>query len=117
MKILFNLNDAPYGSEKSYNALRLANELGKNHPEVEVRIFLSTDSVGCAVAGQETPNGYYNIERMLKLALTKNVKIGICGTCADARGVKESMLIAGIKMSSIRELGDWVVECDKVLVF
>ncbi|MFI5263116.1 MAG: DsrE/DsrF/TusD sulfur relay family protein [Candidatus Kapaibacterium sp.] len=117
MKILFNLNDAPYGSEKAYNALRLANELGKNHPEVEVRIFLSTDAVGCAVAGQGTPNGFYNIERMLKLALTKKVRINICTTCADARAIKESMLIEGIKMSSISELGDWVVECDKVLVF
>jgi uncharacterized protein involved in oxidation of intracellular sulfur len=117
MKILLNLNDAPYGSEKSYNALRLANELGKNHPEVEVRIFLSTDAVGCAVAGQDTPSGFYNIERMLKLALTKKVRIGICATCANARAIKESKLIEGIKMSTIAELADWVTECDKVLVF
>ncbi|MFI5264455.1 MAG: DsrE/DsrF/TusD sulfur relay family protein [Candidatus Kapaibacterium sp.] len=117
MKILLNLNDAPYGSEKAYNALRLANELGKNHPEVEVRIFLSTDSSGCAVAGQQTPTGFYNIERMLKLAITKNARVGVCTTCADARGITQSMLIEGAKLSSIGELANWVIECDKVLVF
>src|SRR5579864_326675 len=101
MKILFNLNDGPYGSEKAYNALRLANELSKNHPGIEVRIFLSTDAVTCAVAGQDTPNGFYNIERMLKFALVKNVPIAMCTTCANARGVKETAIIPGIRMSSI----------------
>jgi uncharacterized protein involved in oxidation of intracellular sulfur len=67
MKLLVIINDAPYGSEKAYNALRIANEFGRNHPdEVEVRIFFLADAVGCAISGQDTPNGFYNIERMLK---------------------------------------------------
>ena len=117
MKILFIINDAPYGSEKAYNALRIANEFGRNHDDVEVRIFLTADAVGCAVTGQDTPNGFYNIERMLKLALTKKARIGVCTTCSNARGVKESSLIEGISMSSMTELGNWIIECDKVLVF
>jgi len=40
MKVLFILNDAPYGSEKTYNGLRLAMALQKDHPGTEVRIFL-----------------------------------------------------------------------------
>ncbi len=59
--------------------------LGKEHENVEVRIFLMADAANCAIAGQTTPNGYYNIERMLKLALTKGAKVKICGSCADAR--------------------------------
>jgi sulfur relay (sulfurtransferase) complex TusBCD TusD component (DsrE family) len=39
MRILFILNDAPYGSEKAYNALRMAMTLQKEHPDVEIRIF------------------------------------------------------------------------------
>ena len=62
---LFIINDSPYGSERPYNALRLALNLVKR-PEVRVRVFLIGDGVNCAVAGQKTPDGYYNVERMLK---------------------------------------------------
>ena len=62
---LFIINDSPYGSERPYNALRLALNLVKR-PEIRVRVFLMGDGVNCAVAGQKTPDGYYNVERMLK---------------------------------------------------
>lgn len=60
MKLLILINDAPYGTEKAYNALRLANQLGKDHENTEVQIFLMADAVFCALPGQKTPNGYYN---------------------------------------------------------
>jgi uncharacterized protein involved in oxidation of intracellular sulfur len=62
---LFIINDAPYGNERPYNALRLAMNLAKL-PDTHVQAFLLGDGVNCAVAGQKTPNGYYNIERMLQ---------------------------------------------------
>ena len=65
MLYLLVLNGAPYGDERSYNALRLALSLAKRD-DVELRVFLMGDAVGCAVAGQQTPDGYYNLERMLK---------------------------------------------------
>jgi len=117
MKILILINDGPYGTEKAYNALRLANQLGKNHEAAEVRIFLMADAASCAVANQTTPNGYYNIERMLKLSLTKGAKVKICGSCADARGLKNAQLIEGTEISTMAELTNWVVDSDKVLVF
>jgi uncharacterized protein involved in oxidation of intracellular sulfur len=117
MKILIIINDAPYGSEKAYNALRLTNQLGKDHPEAEVRVFLMADAATCALANQNTPQGYYNIERMLKLALTKGAKVKICGSCADARGLKNAPLMEGAEISSMAELTNWVVDSDKVLVF
>lgn len=61
---LIVVNDGPYGSERPYNAMRLALNLVKR-PEVNVRVFLIGDGVQCALAGQETPEGYYNIERMM----------------------------------------------------
>jgi uncharacterized protein involved in oxidation of intracellular sulfur len=63
--ILFIINDGPYGNERAYNALRLALNLIKQ-PEVAVRIFLIGDGVACAKRGQKTPNGFYNVERILK---------------------------------------------------
>lgn len=117
MKILILINDAPYGTEKAYNALRLANQLGKDHETAEVRIFLIADAVGCAIANQVTPNGYYNIERMLKLALNKGAKVKICGSCADARGLKNIPLVEGAEMSTMAEMTQWVVDSDKVITF
>ena len=61
---LLVINDAPYGSERPYNALRLALTLIKR--SAKVRVFLMADAVNCAIAGQKTPPGYYNIERMGK---------------------------------------------------
>jgi uncharacterized protein involved in oxidation of intracellular sulfur len=68
---LILINDVPYGTEKAYNRLRLANQLNKAHEDVEVRIFLMTDAALCAAAGQTTPNGYYNLERMMKFSINK----------------------------------------------
>jgi uncharacterized protein involved in oxidation of intracellular sulfur len=64
LKTLFIINDAPYGSERPYNALRLAMNLAKRET-ADVRVFLTGDGVLCAQKGQKTPNGYYNIERMI----------------------------------------------------
>lgn len=117
MKILFIINDAPYGSEKAYNALRIANQLNKEHQEVEVRIFLMADAANCAIANQTTPNGYYNIERMMKLSLNKGAKVKICGSCAEARGLKNIPLVEGAEISNLAELTNWVVDSDRVLTF
>ncbi len=62
---LLIVNDGPYGNERPYNALRLALNLVKR-PEISVRVFLMGDGVSCAMCGQKTPDGYYNVERMLQ---------------------------------------------------
>ncbi len=63
--ILLIVNDAPYGNERPYNALRLALKL-LTRADVTVRVFLQGDGVACAKQGQKTPDGYYNVERMVK---------------------------------------------------
>ena len=55
--------------------MRLANTLSKGE-EDEVRVFLMGDAVVCAKRGQQTPNGFYNLERMLKVASRQGVAIG-----------------------------------------
>ena len=109
-KVLIIINDAPYGSEKPYNGLRLANQIHKDHGENEVRIFLMADAAACAVANQSTPNGFYNIERMLKFAIAKGAKVKICGSCAEARGLKNAQLIEQTEISTMSELTNWVIE-------
>jgi uncharacterized protein involved in oxidation of intracellular sulfur len=62
---LLVINDTPYGDERPYNALRLALNLVKREG-VRVKVFLIADGVFCARKGQKTPEGYYNIERMIR---------------------------------------------------
>lgn len=117
MKVLILINDAPYGTEKAYNALRLAMALQKDHPTVQVNVFLMADAVGCAIPNQNTPQGYYNIERMLKSVFTKGGKLKACGTCLDARGIRNVQLVEGVEISNMAELSQWTVEADKVFTF
>ena len=117
MKILLIINDAPYGSEKAYNALRLAMMTQKEHQEVAVQIFLMADAVTCALPNQTTPQGYYNIERMLRSVISKGGEVKACGTCSDARGIRGLLLIEGIELSTMSQLAQWTVDAAKVLTF
>ena len=117
MSILFIINDAPYGTEKAYNALRMAMTLQKEYAEVEVRVFLMADAVTCALTNQTTPQGYYNIERMLRSVISKGGLVKACGTCAEARGIKGLGLIEGVEISTMNLLTQWTVEADKALTF
>ncbi len=117
MKILIIINDAPYGTEKAYNALRLSMNIQKEKPETELTVFLMADAVGCAVPNQKTAQGYYNIERMLKAVLNKKVNLKCCGTCLDARGFDSIQLIDGAERSTMQELTMLTFEADKVITF
>jgi len=116
MQILIILNEPAYGNERSYNGLRLALSLAKTE-DVELKIFLMGDAVSVGKPGQKTPDGYYNLERMLKGCTIKGVVIGACGTCMDARGMADEPLIEDIHRSTMVELASWTVWADKVIVF
>ncbi len=116
MHVLIIVNDGPYGTERSYNGLRLALALARVEGTT-VRVFLMADAVACAKPGQTTPDGYYNIGRMLAGLTTKGVEIGACGSCMDARGYPESDLAEGVARSSMPQLAAWTIEADKVVTF
>ena len=115
-KTLLILNDPPYGTERSYNGLRLAGSLLKHDGE-RLRVFLIGDAVGCARAGQKVPQGYYKVENMLRPVSRSDGEVGVCGTCMDARGLTDEMLADGCHKSSLDELTDWTLWADRVLVF
>ena len=116
--ILIIINDAPYGSEKAYNALRMAMTLQKEHgEEVAVKIFLLADAVFCGLPNQRTPKGYYNIERMLKSVIQKGGEVKSCGGCSEARGIDSLSFIEGVQLSNMKEFAQWAVDSDKALTF
>lgn len=117
MNTLFILNGAPYGDERSYNALRLAHALHKHDSAGEVTIFLMADAVVAAKGGQTTPEGYYNVERMLKRVLAAGGRVLLCGTCMDARGLSAEEIVAGASRSTMDDLAKATLAADKVIVF
>lgn len=116
MKYLFVLNDPPYGTERTYNGLRLARSLASTGP-AEVRVFLMGDAAASAAQGQKVPAGYYNLGDMLEMVLRRGGTLGVCGTCMDARGLNDENLVKGARRSTMDELTEWSEWADKVLVF
>ena len=112
---LFIINDAPYGNERAYNALRLAGALSGKEGE-QVRVFLMADAVGCAKAGQKVPEGYYSIQIMLGKVLRKG-EVSLCGTCMDARGMTDAECMDGAKRGTMGQPAEWTMQAGKVLVF
>jgi len=115
-KTLFILNDPPYGTERDYNALRLAASLSKREGE-EVKVFLIGDAASSAKAGQKVPQGFYNVDVMLRNVASRGAEIGVCGTCLDARGITDTELSAAAHRSSLDQLTEWTQWADRTLVF
>jgi uncharacterized protein involved in oxidation of intracellular sulfur len=116
MKTLLLLNDPAYGTERSYNGLRLAGSLAKRD-DSEVRVFLIGDAVTCAMGDQKVPDGYYHLDRMIETAARHGADVGCCGTCMDARGIHDDHLTKGAHRSTLDELTDWTLWADKVITF
>jgi uncharacterized protein involved in oxidation of intracellular sulfur len=115
-KTLFILNDAPYGTERNYNALRLAGSLAKREGE-QVKVFLIGDAASAGKTGQKVPQGHYNVEVMLHSVTKRGGEVGVCGTCMDARGIADGELTNATRRSSLEQLTDWTAWADKILVF
>ena len=111
------INDAPYGIEKPWNALRLASTSVGEEIGLTVRVFLMGDSVVSAKKGQRTPEGYYNMEKMLQSLVSRGVEVKTCGACIDARGIKETDLVDGVQRGSMKILATWIKESDRVVSF
>ncbi|HVA38116.1 MAG TPA: DsrE family protein [Candidatus Dormibacteraeota bacterium] len=116
MTTLIILNDPPYGTERSYNGLRLAASLARRSGQ-DVLLFLIGDAAACAQRGQRVPSGYYNIETMLQTVSRHGGTVGVCGSCMDARGIGDDDLTQSARRSSMDELTDWTQQASKVLVF
>jgi uncharacterized protein involved in oxidation of intracellular sulfur len=91
--------------------------LWKNYSDVDLTVFLLGDAATAAKSGQQTPEGYYNLERMLASVARKGAQVLVCGTCMNVRRLNDLELVAGATRSTMDELAQATVDADKVLVF
>lgn len=117
MNILLVLNDAPYQTERSYNALRLATSFAAD-PETTVRLFLIGEGVRCGVTKQTPPaDCQYNVEWLIQRFLPAGRQVRVCRTCMDVRGITGEQLIPGVQRGSLDDLNRWTRESERVLVY
>ena len=116
MNVLMIINGPAYGADATYNAVRLAAALAKRE-EVTMQVFLMGDGVTVAMRNQKTPDGYYRLDRMISSVPRNGGQILCCGTCMDARGIAEDMLLEDAHRSTMEELATLTLAADKVLVF
>jgi uncharacterized protein involved in oxidation of intracellular sulfur len=75
------------------------------------------DSVTAAKKGQKTPDGYYNMEKMIKALTRKGAQVKVCGACIDARGLSPTELVEDVERGSMKILTEWITTSDKVINF
>jgi len=109
------INEAAYGKERAWNALRLA--MAMMTKDMKVNIFLLEDGVTVAKKGQRPPEGYYNLEKMLAQLIRNGAKVRACGTCLQARGLSQNDLVPGVEVGKILDLVEWIKESKSVLSF
>jgi len=113
--ITFIINEAPYGTEKPWNALRLAGALIATKQKVNV--FLLGDAAAIAKKGQKTPTGYYNLAQMLGEMVKAGADVRACGTCLTARGIEAHELVEGVSVGKMLDLARWIGESSKIITF
>jgi len=115
--VLFILNRNPYdGSDVTWNALRLAEQMLKL--DVQTNIFLMNDAVDLARDAARSPEGYFDLGKMLKELIERDVPVKVCGTCKARCGLyKGQPYFDGAQEAKITELAQWVKEADNILSF
>jgi len=109
------VNEAAYGKERAWNALRLA--MAMMVKDMKVNIFLLEDGVTVAKKGQRPPEGYHNLEKMLTELVQNGAKVLACSTCLQARGLNQNDLVPGVEAGKILNLVEWIKESKSVLSF
>jgi uncharacterized protein involved in oxidation of intracellular sulfur len=111
------ISSSPYGDERIWNALRLAESLCCIDAKMKINIFLIGDAVNAAKKGQKPPKGFYNIEKMLTDLVKAGVNASVCHTSMNLRGLTDQDLVKGTKMGTITELSNWIQQSQKVISF
>ncbi|MFW6108813.1 MAG: hypothetical protein ACOC6N_00015 [archaeon] len=60
------------------------------------------DSVTAAKKSQKTPDGYYNMEKMIKVVTRKVTQVKVYCSYIDTHGLTPTELVEGVERSSMK---------------
>ena len=104
----------PYSSENTDTAIKIARSaLNQGH---DVTIFAYGDSVHSFTKGQKA-TGITNAGSEFQMLLDRGLKVELCGTCLNFRGIGKELIIKGAEPSSMRNLCTLIDDCDRFLTF
>lgn len=116
-KLLFIFNESPYGTEKTFNSLRLATNLQEEYGnQIEMKLFFFSDSVIAGLAGQN-PNEGANIQQVVEILVSQGAEVKLCTSCSKARGIQSLPLVEGVSLGTLDDVSAWTLWADKVINF
>ncbi|MDO4626852.1 MAG: DsrE family protein [Pasteurellaceae bacterium] len=116
-KILFILNESPYGTEKTFNGLRYAINLQEEYgKQIELKLFFFSDAVLAGLAGQ-APNDGPNVQQALEILTAQGAEVKLCTSCTKARGITHLPLVQGVSVGTLDDVSAWTIWADKIINF
>ncbi|PIQ90128.1 MAG: hypothetical protein COV71_06185 [Candidatus Omnitrophica bacterium CG11_big_fil_rev_8_21_14_0_20_41_12] len=115
-KITVILNEGP-NTMRSWNGLRLTGGLLDVNLQAEVVLF--DESVFCAKKSQNPPEDLkgLNLSQKLSELIKLGVKVLVCGSCCQARGVKSEELVDGAQICCLTDVANAIKTSRQTLVF
>lgn len=107
--LMILLSTTPYSFENTTTAFNLADTaLAQGH---RVTLFASGDAVHNFIVNQN-PKGILNPEEKFKELIDRGMRVDLCGTCLQFRGVKAEHRVEGAAPSSLKNLFALMDESD-----
>lgn len=95
------LTGTPFGSQAAHTALNLAEAaLAKGY---QANLFASVDGVYSASAGQKAV-GLPQVGERLPALMEQGLRIDLCGSCLQLRGLRRESRVEGAQASSLKNL-------------
>lgn len=115
-KIVIMLNEGP-NTMRSWNGMRVAGGLLDVNMQAEMVLF--DESVLCAKKNQNPPEELKGLNLAQKLSDLVNlgVKVLVCGSCCQSRGIGKEELIAGVEICCLTDVANAIKTSKQTLVF
>lgn len=111
------MNDPSYGTERSFNGVRLAHALANSDPAAEVTVLLMAVADPCAKSAQKTPDGHYSLGHMPRRVGSARAQVLICSICMDVQGLAQADIMDSASRSTRDEPARKTLDADGVIVF
>lgn len=115
-KMTVILNEGP-AAMRSWNGMRLAG--GLLDVNIEAEIILFDEAVFCAKKAQNPPEELKGLNLAQKLSdfIKLGVKVLVCGSCCEARGLKKEELVEGAEICCLTDVANAIKTSKQTLVF